>query len=129
MTSIDNLRYTMSSCLWGYPDNSTVLSTVCYQSKSQDNFCTDFSQPCITNPACGLYQTKMEYDSLASNASTFDYCSGFDGLATLQQPRCLSCLQQLSDDFYMSNCMYPEAHNQNFYFFHQSLTYFQSSQH
>lgn len=46
----------------------------------------------------------MEYDSLSSNASTFDYCSGFSSLSQLQQPRCLTCLQQLSDDFYLSNC-------------------------
>jgi hypothetical protein len=48
----------------------------------------------------------MEFDLLASNASTFGYCTDFNGPASLQEPRCLSCLQQLSDDFYMSNCMY-----------------------
>jgi len=56
----------------------------------------------------------MEFDSLESNASTFGYCTNFLGSTSLQEPRCLSCLQQLSDDFYMSNCMYPEVHNENY---------------
>lgn len=37
MNSPDNLRYTMSSCLWGYPNNSIVLSTVCHSNENQGN--------------------------------------------------------------------------------------------
>lgn len=129
MNSADNLRYTMSSCLWGYPNNTKVLETVCYPSKIQSNLCTNISQPCITNPACGLYEANMESDSLASNASTFSYCTNFNGPASLQEPRCLSCLQQLSDDFYMSNCMYPDIHYRNSYFFRKPLTRYTSSLH
>jgi hypothetical protein len=123
MSFTDNLRYAMSSCLWGFPDDSVVLSTVCYPSQDHGNLYTNFSQPCITNPACGEYQTNMEFDDLASNGSTFGYCTGFLGPSSLVEPRCLSCLQQLSDDFYMSNCMCPEVHDRNCYFFHKPLTH------
>lgn len=45
------------------------------------------------------------------NASTFDYCSGFDSRVSVEQPQCTNCLQQLRDDYYISNCGFSMKHH------------------
>jgi hypothetical protein len=122
MLRTDNIRYVMSSCLWGYPDNTTVISTVCDPMNVRYYLHTKRSQPCTTSPACGLYQNYVEFDSLATNASTYDYCSGFDNAPSQQQPRCLSCLQQLNDDFFLSNSMSLFKHQNDSYLAYHLLT-------
>lgn len=79
-----NLRYTVSWCLWGYPNNTGVSST-----------------PCVTSFACGLLQSGVEYDSLSTNdTSGYGYCSNWrSDLLT----KCTTCLQQIGNENYIAN--------------------------
>jgi len=78
-----NLRYTVSYCLWGYPDNPNVTDV-----------------PCLTQPACGGYQSNIEYNNLSSSVGAYDYCTGFN---TLMESPCSNCLIELSTEYYMAN--------------------------
>jgi len=78
-----NLRYAISWCLWGYPNNTDVGDT-----------------PCITSTACAPLQGAIEFDSLSSNASEYGYCAL---LNTISVPKCLACLSVQSADFYLTN--------------------------
>jgi hypothetical protein len=83
---LDNLRYTVSWCLWG-PNNTGVSST-----------------PCVTSFACGLLQSGIEYDSLStSDTSGYGYCSNWrSDLLT----KCTTCLQQIGNENYIANCKF-----------------------
>jgi hypothetical protein len=81
---IDNLRYAVSWCLFGYPNNTNIADT-----------------PCITSFACGKLQAAVAYAGLAKNASQYGYCSVWQ---SDQLPKCQACLAQLGNEFYLSNC-------------------------
>lgn len=75
-----NLRYAMSSCLFGFPGNTSVQST-----------------PCITSRACGPFQSNFAYNDLSPNITTYDYCVGLP--AADATGRCNSCIRQGEDTF------------------------------
>lgn len=79
-----NLRYAMSWCLFGYPNNTAVGDT-----------------PCITSTACGPIQNAIELDSLAPNASAYSYCALLLGSASV--PKCGACLSVQSSEYYLNN--------------------------
>jgi len=80
-----NLRYAISWCLFGYPNNPSVGDT-----------------PCQTSFACGPMQSGFELDSLSTNSSTYKYCALFPDVNV---PKCSSCLALQTDEFYLSNFM------------------------
>jgi hypothetical protein len=84
MGLLDNLRYTVSWCLWGYPGGA-VSST-----------------PCVTSFACGLLQSGVEYNDLSTNdTSGYGYCANWR--SDLLQ-KCTTCLQQIGNENYIANC-------------------------
>lgn len=79
----DNLRYSVSWCLWGYPNNTNTPGT-----------------PCITHFACGTLENAIKYDNLATNATEFEYCSQWEYDLL---PRCTACLSQ-GNQYTLANC-------------------------
>jgi len=80
-----NLRYAMSWCLFGFPNNTNVGDT-----------------PCITSTACGPLENAIEFDSLSSDASAYAYCSLFT-VASI--PKCNDCLSVQTSQYYLLNFM------------------------
>ncbi|OBT67162.1 hypothetical protein VE03_02681 [Pseudogymnoascus sp. 23342-1-I1] len=79
-----NLRYAMSSCMWGFPGNSSVQNT-----------------PCLTSRACEPFQGGLQYNGLSPNVSTYDYCPSMP-IADPAVGRCSKCIQQ-GDQTYLAN--------------------------
>jgi len=80
-----NLRYSASSCLWGFPNDTDLAVT---------------ANPCVTGFACGWLQGPVEYDNLTINTDPYGYCSGWNEALV---PRCEACLQQLGNQDYLTN--------------------------
>jgi hypothetical protein len=79
----DNLRYSVSWCLWGYPNNTNVPGT-----------------PCITHFACGTLENAIKYNNLETNTTEFGYCSQWEYDLV---PRCTACLAQ-GNQHTLANC-------------------------
>ncbi|KAM3081600.1 hypothetical protein ACMFMG_005052 [Clarireedia jacksonii] len=77
-----NIRYAMSWCLWGFPNNPNIENT-----------------PCVTSYSCGPYRNAVEYENLTATTSEYGYCDAFAGSGT----ECSNCLSQLPVTFYLSN--------------------------
>ncbi|ROT39207.1 hypothetical protein SODALDRAFT_332630 [Sodiomyces alkalinus F11] len=77
-----NLRYAVSYCVFGYPENDFALSG-----------------PCLTSTACEPLQHAIMHNNLASNSTAYGYCGAwiYD-----QLPRCLECLR-VDDHHFISN--------------------------
>lgn len=79
-----NLRYAISWCLFGYPNNTQVQDT-----------------PCITPLSCGPMQNALEYGNLTTSAQTeYGYCSD---IATNQILQCQNCLRISTATYYLNN--------------------------
>ncbi|KAK0376612.1 hypothetical protein CLIM01_06028 [Colletotrichum limetticola] len=74
-----NLRYAISYCTFGYPDNPNVGSS-----------------PCLTRTACEPLQKAITYSDLASNVTEFEYCDVWDHN---QVASCSSCLRAGNNNF------------------------------
>ncbi|KAG7127757.1 hypothetical protein HYQ45_012399 [Verticillium longisporum] len=74
-----NLRYAVSYCLFGYPENEDVGSS-----------------PCLTSTACEPLQRAVTYNELEPNGTAYGYCSTW---IHDQLPRCASCLRAGSNHF------------------------------
>jgi len=80
---IYNLRYALSWCLFGYPDNKNAASS-----------------PCTTERGCGAFQGAFTFDSLSLNSSSYGFCPS---LPTATVSHCTTCLQHLPDEIYLNN--------------------------
>ncbi|RFU33924.1 hypothetical protein B7463_g2449, partial [Scytalidium lignicola] len=78
-----NLRYAVSWCVFGYPNNTDIGTS-----------------PCATSRSCGLVQSAFEFDALAQNTSAYGYCAD---LYTYELPNCQTCLSVNTDQFYINN--------------------------
>ncbi|EKD17891.1 uncharacterized protein L3040_004431 [Drepanopeziza brunnea f. sp. 'multigermtubi'] len=81
--AIYNIRYAVSWCLFGYPNNENVIST-----------------PCTTSKSCGLLKAGFVHDSLSSNASTYGFCAL---VPATDISKCTSCLSFQTSEFYLKN--------------------------
>lgn len=91
---IDNLRYTLSYCLFGYPNATDVETT-----------------PCSTSMACGPLQQSLKHGiSDPKDTTTSSYCSADDGYASDPEiyGHCTSCLSAGGESDYLANCKYPK---------------------
>ncbi|KAH6684370.1 hypothetical protein B0J14DRAFT_572732 [Halenospora varia] len=78
-----NLRYAMSWCLFGYPNNTAAPDT-----------------PCKTSFACGPLENSFEFDSLSPKAGAFSYC----GLFSLDRvTSCNNCLKVQQNQLFWVN--------------------------
>jgi hypothetical protein len=85
----DNLRYTLSSCLFDLTNVTDAVNT-----------------PCSTQTSCGPLQQALEHGILdPENESTYAYCSA-DSNAFLGSylDRCIGCLQGDGNEKYLANC-------------------------
>ncbi|PHH52340.1 hypothetical protein CFIMG_004856RA [Ceratocystis fimbriata CBS 114723] len=73
-----NLRYASAFCLFGIPDGEALAS------------------PCITSTACGPLMNALNFNNLATNSSSYDYCSIWQSTAV---QLCMSCLGASSQSF------------------------------
>ncbi|PQE16610.1 Lpxtg-domain-containing protein [Rutstroemia sp. NJR-2017a BBW] len=78
-----NIRYAMSWCLWGYPNNPAVENT-----------------PCITSFSCGPFQNAVEYENLTTTSSEYGYCDDYN---KVYEQDCSNCLSQLPVTYYLTN--------------------------
>ncbi|KAF7920004.1 uncharacterized protein EAE98_009238 [Botrytis deweyae] len=79
-----NLRYAMSWCLFGFPNNTDVEDT-----------------PCITSLSCAPMKNAIEYGNLTTDAQTeYGYCSD---IATNQIAECQNCLEISRATYYLNN--------------------------
>lgn len=87
-----NLRYAVSTCLWGVPDEPA------------DDFA---NSPCVTEYACEPLKESLIADKLSpTNNQTYGYCSANGGVFNGPNIKsCTSCLQASSDQAYLSNFM------------------------
>ncbi|KAF6819776.1 lpxtg-domain-containing protein [Colletotrichum sojae] len=77
-----NLRYAVSYCLFGFPENPNVGSS-----------------PCLTRTACEPLQNAIKYNNLASNGTEYDYCTDWN---SGQVASCGACLRA-GTDHYLTN--------------------------
>ncbi|KAF6845142.1 lpxtg-domain-containing protein [Colletotrichum musicola] len=77
-----NLRYAVSFCVFGFPENPNVGSS-----------------PCLTRTACEPLQNAITYNDLASNGTQYDYCDVWDHG---QVASCGACLRA-GTDHYLTN--------------------------
>ncbi|KAL5604106.1 hypothetical protein BROUX41_002095 [Berkeleyomyces rouxiae] len=73
-----NLRYASAFCLFGLPDGEALTT------------------PCVTSTACGPLLDSLDFDKLATNASSYDYCSLWQSDVVSM---CTSCLSASSQNF------------------------------
>ncbi|KAH8821720.1 hypothetical protein F5884DRAFT_100479 [Xylogone sp. PMI_703] len=78
-----NLRYAVSWCVFGYPNNTAVGSN-----------------PCSTSRACGLEQAAFEFDGLSQNTTAYGYCADW---YSYELVNCQSCLAVNTDEYYLNN--------------------------
>ncbi|KAK3403191.1 hypothetical protein B0T20DRAFT_486154 [Sordaria brevicollis] len=84
-----NLRYTLSYCLFGYPNATDVETT-----------------PCSTSMACGPLQQSLEHGIPdPKDTTTSSYCSADDGYASDSTiyGHCTSCLAAGGESNYLAN--------------------------
>lgn len=79
-----NLRYAMSYCLFGVPENDDVLST-----------------PCITSEACGPFRLALQYGNLSSSTEPYEYCDVWPSDDEQHVQQCGECL--FAGQEYLSN--------------------------
>ncbi|KAL2760761.1 hypothetical protein ACRALDRAFT_1073526 [Sodiomyces alcalophilus JCM 7366] len=77
-----NLRYAVSYCLFGYPENDYVTSS-----------------PCLTSTACEPFQRAIMHNDLATNATAYGYCGTW---IHDQLSQCTSCLRA-DHEYFLSN--------------------------
>ncbi|KAB8299918.1 hypothetical protein EYC80_000161 [Monilinia laxa] len=79
-----NLRYAISWCLFGFPNNTQAEDT-----------------PCITSLSCGPMKDTFEYGNLTTGDQTeYGYCSN---IATNQILQCQNCLKISTATYYLNN--------------------------
>ncbi|KAK3327353.1 hypothetical protein B0T19DRAFT_421543 [Cercophora scortea] len=84
-----NLRYTVSYCLFAFPNATDVEDS-----------------PCRTSTACGPLKDSMQHDVLQpSNMTTYSYCSMSGGEAThkIDYDKCLPCISAEGTTTYLAN--------------------------
>ncbi|CAM1508344.1 Fc.00g051920.m01.CDS01 [Cosmosporella sp. VM-42] len=77
-----NVRYAVSYCLFGVPDNKHVIST-----------------PCITSKACGPFRDAIEFKNMSSNIDSYDYCAVWPVTDHADFVGCTQCLQAGGQDY------------------------------
>lgn len=83
-----NIRYTLSSCLYGFPNNNSVHKT---EARPQ---CAD---------SCSTLSDAIETNlATPSNATTYDYCH--DSTFQSNVDACASCYNVVQNQRYLSNC-------------------------
>jgi len=78
-----NLRYAVSWCLYGFPNNTKVGDS-----------------PCVTSTACGQLSGAFEFDSLSPDAGAFSYCPIYQSLLV---NKCTACTSIQTSEFYITN--------------------------
>ncbi|EHA47248.1 hypothetical protein MGG_04206 [Pyricularia oryzae 70-15] len=71
---IYNLRYTLSFCLFGFPDSDKKLG----------------STPCTTSTACGPFREAIQWQNLTKAAGRYDFCNSW---RVNDFSKCQPCLQ------------------------------------
>ncbi|KAM0237885.1 hypothetical protein ACHAP5_008836 [Fusarium lateritium] len=80
-----NVRYAVSYCLFGVPDNEKIINT-----------------PCLTSKACGPFRQAVEHKNLSSNIESYEYCDDWPVHDTLDFDGCTDCLRA-GDNHYLAN--------------------------
>ncbi|EPE29709.1 hypothetical protein GLAREA_00869 [Glarea lozoyensis ATCC 20868] len=78
-----NMRYAVSWCLFGFPNNTDVGST-----------------PCTIGFSCGPLQPAFEYDGLSPNSPALAYCPGY---VSTTVHSCSNCLKNQNDKTFLNN--------------------------
>ncbi|KFA49448.1 hypothetical protein S40293_05753 [Stachybotrys chartarum IBT 40293] len=83
-----NLRYTLSSCLFSFPNELPNI----------------VDSPCVTEYACGPMREPLTTGDLeAGDDDTYGYCATDDGVFERRQQWCVNCLRASADQAYLAN--------------------------
>lgn len=86
-----NMRFTLSTCLFGFPAKAEEGQT---------------ESPCIIDHACKPMADPLAHDDLdAGSADTYGYCEADDGAFMGNKTwTCVDCLRASAEQTYFSNC-------------------------
>jgi hypothetical protein len=89
----DNMRYALSTCLFGFRNNSDSVFT-----------------PCSTSTACGPLRVAVgNADLIPENEDTYSFCSADEhAMMGGSELRCKQCLKG-SPETYLGNCMLSQT--------------------
>ncbi|UNI18960.1 hypothetical protein JDV02_005189 [Purpureocillium takamizusanense] len=82
-----NLRYTVSYCLFGRPENKNIVNT-----------------PCVTSKACGGFRDSVGWKNLSTEYQSYEYCERWPPGDPLDLQGCTECLQA-EERYYLANFM------------------------
>ncbi|KPM41311.1 hypothetical protein AK830_g5239 [Neonectria ditissima] len=95
-----NLRYAVSYCLFGTPDNSDVITTPCI---------TTYVSPVLSlcrgraltlrSKACGPFKNAIEFKNMSSDIDSYDYCALWPVTDTTDLEGCKECLRAGSQEY------------------------------
>lgn len=88
MCFADNLRFTLTSCLFGYPEQVVNMSS-----------------PCVVS--CQPLDSALEYDIKAPSALSFNTWCGTSSFADNVIDQCEFCYNLTTNQVYMANCATP----------------------
>ncbi|OLN84911.1 hypothetical protein CCHL11_03927 [Colletotrichum chlorophyti] len=92
-----NLRWAVSYCVFGYPNNTNIGSSPCLTRQVHSTMRNvDGLQMITLNPL----QRAIIYNELAPNSTEYDYCTDWDHTQT---DRCASCLRAGVNNDYLTN--------------------------
>lgn len=87
--SVDNIRYSLDVCLFGFPEAVKGVSS-----------------PCTTNWACQPLTTALEAGSLDADRDQLEYCTTDGNFTTAHHiDDCIKCFASSPNQAHMSNCM------------------------
>lgn len=86
---LDNLRFAVDVCLYGFPRSPDAISS-----------------PCDIDHVCGPLGDALTYDGLKTEKKqNFEYCSAADNTFTGPSVEaCYKCLQTSPEQNYLANC-------------------------
>lgn len=86
--NLENLRYSLASCLYGF--DTAIDSTV---------------TPCSTSRACGPLQDALEDGNFDPNNETaYGYCGAYYAAMMGSTAMCRDCLRNGGSETFLSNC-------------------------
>lgn len=87
-SQLDNMRFALDTCLFGFRNNTDAVST-----------------PCSTSNSCGPLQGAIEHANLDPDENPYTFCNA-DGNSMMggAPQKCEQCLQSGGTEVYLSNC-------------------------
>lgn len=103
----DNLRYAVSYCLFGRPENKNIVNTPCVTRYAIYAHHLTSRGVALTSPlskACGGFQDAIGWKNLSTTYQSYEYCEKWPPSDPYDLQGCTECLQA-EGRYYLANCM------------------------